>query len=106
MKDITYGIEVTLAQNRNYMLADGFFRLARQRRRHSTVPALPGPGRTPLPARGGGIRAVEEAGAGAAKNETISAKDPPAEAKKTHPLRHLRSARQTNPSGGQACWPV
>jgi hypothetical protein len=24
-EDITYGIEVTLAQNRNYMLADGFF---------------------------------------------------------------------------------
>jgi hypothetical protein len=29
-EDVTYGIEVTLAQNRNYMLADGFFRLARQ----------------------------------------------------------------------------
>jgi hypothetical protein len=29
-EDITYGIEVTLAENRNYMLADGFFRLARQ----------------------------------------------------------------------------
>jgi hypothetical protein len=29
-EDVTYGIEVTLAQNRNYMLADGFLRLARQ----------------------------------------------------------------------------
>ena len=29
-EDITYGIEVTLAQNRNCMLADGIFRLARQ----------------------------------------------------------------------------
>jgi hypothetical protein len=29
-EDVTYGIEVTVAQNRNYMLADGFFRLARQ----------------------------------------------------------------------------
>jgi hypothetical protein len=28
--DVTYGIEITQAQNRNYCLADGFFRLARQ----------------------------------------------------------------------------
>ena len=27
--DVTYGIEITQAQNRNYCLADGFFRLAR-----------------------------------------------------------------------------
>ena len=29
-EDITHGIEVTPAENRNYRLADGFFRLARQ----------------------------------------------------------------------------
>ena len=29
-EDVTYGIEVTVAQNRNYMLADGFLRLAHQ----------------------------------------------------------------------------
>ena len=29
-EDVTYGIEITQAQNRNYCLADGFLRLARQ----------------------------------------------------------------------------
>jgi hypothetical protein len=29
-EDVTHGIEITQAQNRNYCLADGFFRLARQ----------------------------------------------------------------------------
>ena len=62
-EDVTYGIEVTVAQNRNYMLADGFLRLARQGNGIQLFLRYQAQAERLYPPRGGGIRARQEAAA-------------------------------------------
>jgi hypothetical protein len=65
-EEITYGIEITMAQNRNYCLADGFLRLARHGNGIQLFLRLPGSDGAPVPACDRGFRARQEASAGSA----------------------------------------
>ena len=102
-EDITNSIEVTEPQLHvgRWLLPSG-----PPEQWHSVVSALPGSGRTPLPTRCGGIRAVEEAAAGAAKRTHFTGGSSRRTPRKHTRFAISRALAQQAHSVGQASWPV